>query len=185
MNSLTGRELLTEAYEILTKNAKQIKLKACAEIADDSDYHRSAKGYMMYEKVSLIYFSNGKNWCIGNGKAYGRYPAERYDSDILALKTKDNIGEIVKSIEASTYFENSLIYAVADGNLCLGTRFNNAMLERLRPNIGKYIAQKPEYDRQMLLLSTLEPVVKKPIKYKESFAKFIAESIEQVLKRGD
>jgi hypothetical protein len=189
IQGLTGRELLEKTYSALVEQAgiKTIKLKTILlqEIADDSDWHRTRKGYMRYESLDLIKLDRAW-WCIGNGKKSGSYPAERYDSDIIAVKiNKTNTPYVIERVASSRYFENSPVYAMADGNLCIGKGFKDDMLERLRPKIEQYIAQNPEYDSQYLLLSTLQHPVTKHMLYKPEFAGFIAKTIEDVLKRGD
>lgn len=193
---LSVRELLKNTYILLCERHKpqQIVLadRALAEIANDSDWHRTRVGYMGYENVGLFGL-NGKEWAIARGEACGSYPAEPYDSDILALefdlkglrKTKEQIQEELKeAIGMSSYFENSLVYGMADGNLAVSenSRFGKKMLETLRPEMQKFIAEKPEYDSRYLSLSTLSPVCTKNVKYKNEFADFLADSIENVLR---
>lgn len=88
-SGLNVRELLKETYSILQKryNPQQIILprRALAEIADDSDLHRIRVGYIRYESAGLFQL-DGKTWAIARGEKWGSYPAEPYDSDILALE---------------------------------------------------------------------------------------------------
>jgi hypothetical protein len=62
--------------------------KALTEIARDSDWHRTKVGYMGYETAGLFEFG-GSIWIVGRGEACGSYPADPYDSDILALEFKN------------------------------------------------------------------------------------------------
>lgn len=73
---------------------------------------------------------------------------------------------------------------MADGNLSLSKegRFGDKMLKRLQPEIQKFIAQEPEYDRSIILASTLQYLTTKPMLYKPEFADFLADSIAAVLK---
>ncbi len=191
---LNVRELLKSTYSTLTArhNPQQIVLanRALAEIASDSDWHRTRVGYMGYENAGLFQF-NGKTWAIARGEKCGSYPAEPYDSDILALelladrKTPEQIQEeLSKGIGQGSYFKNSLIFGMANGNLSLNKegRFGEEMLKRLQPEIERFIAQEPEYDRSVILLLSLQHPATKLMLYKPEFADFLADSIEAVLK---
>jgi hypothetical protein len=193
MSGITVGDLLNRTYDGL-KNRNQhqeivLDSDACAEIADDTDWHRSRTGYMCYKKVDL--FNLEKPWLLGHGKKGGSYPARPYDSDILALefssdgKEPRNIQkEIEDKIVASTYFQNSLVFGYADGNLGLNKegRFGKRMMQLIKPNVQKFIAQKPEYNDEVLELSTLSPPFTKEMLYKPEFAKSLTEAIETVLK---
>ncbi len=85
-----------------------------AEIADDSDYHRTKKGYMVYEDLILLK-SQKKHIVLALGEAYGAYPADPYDRDITAvfLQPEDLEAWEKKAsglLKKSTYFHNSLIH---------------------------------------------------------------------------
>jgi len=203
VEGLNVRELLKNTYSRLSErhNPQEVVLpnRALTEIANDSDLHRTRVGYMGYETAGLFQF-NGSVWTIARGEAYGSYPADPYDSDILALefelrrpiqggrtrkKTEKQIQEeLGESISRSEYFRNSLIYGMADGNLAVSKngKFGERMVEILRPEMQRFIAQEPEYDSQYLSLSTLSPICKSSVKYKPEFADFLADSIEAVLK---
>ena len=70
---LNVRELLQNAHSTLCKrhNSKAIILpqKALAEIANDSDGHRTRVGYMGYENAELFQL-DGKTWTIARGEKY-------------------------------------------------------------------------------------------------------------------
>ena len=192
MKELNVNELLKNTYSNLEKRNSHEKIKLTdlvyTEIADDSDWHRTRKGYMRYEKVDIFDF--GKQWLLGCGENCGSYPARPYDSDILALEISNenkpiNIQkEIEEKIHLSSYFRNSLIYGYADGNLGISKsgRFGKRMRETIKPKVSEFIAQKPEYDSQYLELSTLLPVNTKEMLYKPVFVDFLTEAIEDVLK---
>lgn len=193
-NGICVRDLLKRAYERLSQQHKNREItfsnKALTEIADDSDYHRTKTGYMGYESARAFQF-NDKIWVMARGEKCGSYPAELYDSDILALEfplkgeiTKATKEELTERIKESSYFRNSLVYGMADGNLSVNGkgRFGKQMLDLLRPKIEGFIAQKPEYDRSVILASTLQYPTTKNMLYKPEFADFLAESFETVLK---
>ncbi len=194
-NGLNVRELLKETYSRLSSknNPREIILPnyAFAEIADDSDWHRIRVGSMRYNTVRLFNF-NKKCWAISRGERCGSYPAERYDSDLLALefilgeKTPEQIQEeLNEKIEGSSYFRNSLIFGMADGNLALTLdgRFTQEMYEKLGPELQRFILQEPEYNTEVILASTLQHPTTKNMLYKPEFADFLACSIEEILSK--
>lgn len=194
MKSLTVRELLKNTYESLERRNphQEIALPepALSLIADDSDWHRTRRGYMKYEKTNLFQF-NGKKWAISRGESYGSYPARPYDSDFLALelstegKSSEQIQkELIEGIGDSSYFRNSLICGMADGNLILNSsgKFGKKMLELLKPKLPDFVTQKPEYDTSVILASTLQHPTIKEMLYKPTFVGFLTETIETILK---
>jgi len=195
--NLSVRELLKKTYENLADRNphKEIYLTepAFAEIANDSDWHRTSKGYMKYESANLFRF-NGKSWVVSRGEKYGSYPAEPYDSDILALEPSEENPTslyIRSKLESSSYFRNSIVFGLADGNLGVGTnspffenRFEKRVTEILKSKISDFVAQMPEYDKSAILASTLQYPITKKMLYKPDFADFLTETIEKILKEG-
>jgi hypothetical protein len=189
--SVSIRDLLKNAYSNLqTRNPHQeiaLENEAFSVIADDSDWHRSRTGYMKYNKADVFDF--GKSWALGIGEKAGSYPARPYDSDIIALELSQCEPmqiqkEIGEKIAASSYFENSLVFGYADGNLGINKegRFGNRMMQLIKPKVPEFIAQRPEYDESVIELSTLRPPVTREMTYKPKFADFITEVIETVLR---
>jgi hypothetical protein len=191
---LSVNELLKNAYEILSERNKNREIvfshKILTEIASDNDWHKNKIGYMVYKSARAFEFNN-KTWIIARGEKCRGYPAECYDSDILALESRSKeemtkIGkkELEKRIGESKYFRNSLIYGMVDGNIAVNEngRFAKKMLNLLKPKIEDYIAQKPEYDYRMILLSTMQNPPIKVMLYKPKFSNFLAESFETILK---
>jgi hypothetical protein len=203
IKGLNVGELLKNTYsKLLERHSPQeivFPTPALAEIATHADYHKPRRGYMCYERVGLFEL-NGYVWAIARGEAAGGYPADPYDSDILALefklkgpikgkgrkKTEGQIQEELRElIEGSKYFANSLFHGRADGTLAVSenSRFRERILEILGPVVEEFIVQKPKYDSRRYLVSTLSPVCKSPVKYKREFADFLADSIEAVLEQ--
>ena len=91
--------------------------------------------------------------------------------------------ELREGIKRSSYFRNSLIFGMGDGYLSLSKegRFGEEMLKRLQPEIQRFIAQEPEYDRSVILASTLQYPTTKLMLYKPEFADFLSDSIEAIL----
>lgn len=193
-NGLTIRELLENTYESLAKrNPHQeiiLNKPALSEIANDSDWHRTRIGYMRYEKANLFNFSNN-DWAVCIGEKFGSYPAERFDSDLSALKLTiegkkpEQIEEDIRNnFHRYDYFQNSLVFGFRYGNMGISkdSKLGEKMQELLKPKIENFIVQKAEYDETKILCSTLEYPVVKNVLYKPNFVGFLTETIETVLK---
>lgn len=188
---LSVRELLKNTYERLAKRHPHQELvlegKPTAEIANDSDWHRTRIGYMRYETAKLFQF-NDKTWAIARGEKAGSYPADPYDSDILALefstegKSEEQIKEeLEEKISRSGYFINSLVFGLADGRISANK--NSPFTEKLfqlLSDISKFIAQKLEHDEELFYLD-LRPAVSKEMRYTPEFVAYLTDSIEAVL----
>jgi len=193
--SLSVRELFQGVCEKIKKEfrGEQITLlnRAMSEIADDSDYHRSRTGYMRYNSVVLVKIGE-KNWALGLGVAGGGYPADPYNSDIIALlispngKSNEELAqEIYKAIETTSHFHDSIICGMADGRLFLkkNAHFGKKMMGVLQSGIKDYIAQNLEIDLTVFHMD-LRPVVKSSMKYKSEFVDFLKDSITGLLKEA-
>lgn len=189
---LSARQLLEGVYNLLKDklDGREIKLllKAMAEIANDSDWHRTRVGYTGYETAVLLKIDD-KEWAVAFGTACGSYPADPYNCDIAAVpvstngKSNEEIAkEIHKTLSRGGYFRDSLIYAMADGRLAINKdgRFGQKVLELLKPKIQEFIAQDLETDSRYLHMD-LRPVVKSVAQYKPGFVAFLYDTLRTVL----
>lgn len=189
---LSARELLSETFNNLQikLDGKSISLPsmAAAEIANDSDWHRTRIGYTGYESAVLVKNGN-RQWVIAFGTKCGSYPADPYNCDIAAVpisvngKSDNRVAkEIHDALENNNYFRSSLIYAMADGRLVVNNegRFGQKVFEFLRPKIGEFIAQELETDPRFLT-TDFRPVVKSAIQYKREFVAFLSETLQAAL----
>lgn len=189
---LSARELLTETFSDLQNKlgGKIVSLpsKATAEIANDSDWHRTRIGYTGYELAVLVE-SGSKQWAIAFGTKCGSYPADPYNCDITAIpvavdgKPEDQIAkEVHDALESNSYFRNSLIYAMADGQLAVSKegRLGQKVLELLQPKVQEFIAQDLEIDSRYFT-TDLRPVVKSAVRYKREFVTFLSETLQAAL----
>jgi len=196
MGNLSVRELLDKTYERLEKKFEHKTITfpgpALAEMANDSDYHRTRIGYMEYKKANIFRF-NGKEWAVAIGKAWGDYPADPYDTDLSAIETKtegkleEQIQEgITKGFRGSNYFENSIVYGMRDGSLAIGKQspFKDKVIEILRSQLENYMAKQPEYHDRLMTMD-LRPVVTGRAEYKPELVDFLAEMTEKILNEGN
>lgn len=201
---LSVGELLKNTYDRLAEKRPHQEIvlphKTLSEIANDSDGHRTKVGYMGYEKANLFQF-NGKTWAVSRGEAWGGYPADPYNSDILAIEivlkkeikgskfrkksNKQLADDIIKAIKRGSYLGNSLICGMADGQLTVSksSPFGERILELLRQKTPNYIAQELETRSDMTQLD-LRPVVEKEMRYKSEFVDYLTMAIESVLKNN-
>jgi len=190
VNVLSARALLCATYDLLsaTHAPKQIAFdtKVLSEIADDSDYHRTKKGYMGYRTAGIFRFGN-KRWAIARGEKCGAYPAEPFDSDLIALEvtvrgSRKIPQTLAAQIQYGRYFANTILFAMADGKLFIPEegRFTRRMNEVI-PKLNRFEAQPAEYDRSCIALSTLRHPATKCAQYRSDCHLFLAEAIEDIL----
>lgn len=170
---------------------------ALSLIADDSDYHRTRQGFMRYDSVILVRLEN-KIWVMSKGRAWGAYPADPYDNDILvgglgdSLKNESNqeIAEKVMEHISSHWmsgFTNSIIAARNSGHLFTGRKWQKFMTELVDPNISDFVKKGLETHKGYITLEVggIVPAVKSSIKYKKEFADFLAETIIEILSNSN
>ncbi|MDP3057784.1 MAG: hypothetical protein Q8N37_04720 [bacterium] len=195
---ISAGELLENAFRILSEKNSYRRIgfpeQVSVIIAEDSDIHRARQGYMGYKSATLFEI-NKKLWAMSVGKAWGDYPADPYDSDILAIEIsspeekidKDLMGEIQKRIHFDEHFQHSLIIARKNGQITVAenpeNRFKKKILESLRPVASKFIVQKLEIDKWSVSAIDLQPVVISMVRYKPEFAEVMANRILEILRK--
>ena len=191
---ISARELLLETFNDLQDKLKGKKIdlprQARALIADDSDWHRIRRGFTGYESAVVLEPNEAKmSWVIAFGTKCGSYPADPYNCDIAAvsISTRDTpeeqlAADIYASLRRNTRFRNSLIYAMADGEIAISKRspFIKDVLDFLQPRIEEFIAQNLEVDPE-LFTTDFRPVVKSAIRYKREFVPFLSETFQAIL----
>lgn len=184
IDGLTSKEVVEQVFARLKEGRvlREVVFPegASALIGDDSDWHRTRMGFMRYDSVVFCRFGTHM-WVLGLGEACGSYPAEPYYNDILVLKgvpEESTDAQIYQEIQRSTYFGNSFLIGLKDGNL---GRMKGKFKERDFPS---FVAQQKEVDSEYIVLSTLEPVVHRPTLWKEELIDCLVEDIIQVLSEG-
>jgi len=186
----SGGELLERVFDSLVRKTsyQQIDLPVdedwgvCAIISNDSDAHRTRRGFMEYRNLFICEFE--KNiWAIGLGQSRGSYPARPYCNDIIALKTPKEPKEEITNYfinqiyPESNHFKNSLVHSAStelthDGSLRLVGAWKisrdewNPFGEKILSLVeGKFRVVKPSFvDRENLLAKLY------PLDYKEGDA---------------
>ena len=176
--NLSVGELTQFVYEELyRKNSQEIQFKEpiLAVIADDSDDHRSRTGYMRYEKGKIVSLNRGR-LIISRGEACGDYPADPYNSDIMAIPERI----IEAGLEgACGYFTCSLIVGMSDGRLVV-PKGNEELKRQVSENIESFVAQKLK-TRLDLMYPDQRPVVTNAVRYKPGVVDFLVRNIEECL----
>ncbi|XOB40906.1 MAG: hypothetical protein ACKKMW_02455 [Candidatus Nealsonbacteria bacterium] len=190
------------AGEILNLTFKKIKKRygeqeiilphyALSLIADDSDYHRTRQGFMRYDSVVLISLGD-KFWALGKGRSWGSYPARPYDNDILVLgldnsqkdeSTQKIAEKMIDWIRWSHGFSNSIIAAKNSGSLFVGSNWAEIMTALLESKLPDFIKKGLKtYEGYVTLeVDGIMPAIKSSVKYKKKLAKFLSQTIIQVL----
>jgi hypothetical protein len=125
---------------------------AIAEVADDSDGHRTRIGVMAYKEVSIITMGQ-KKFLIGVGHPHG-YPADGYASDLLVLPLEVKIPDedwektVLSLISESTYFKHTMLVGLRDGLVAVPREGIYAKYAaRYFANIFDAVAEEPRYSR--------------------------------------
>jgi hypothetical protein len=191
--TLSVHDLLRSVCRLLGRKLSRHTLHfpegVCTEIADDSDWHRTRRGFMRYRSAKVVRLG-GKRWVLARGEKSGSYPADAYDSDIIAIRIADQgkvdaklVDQVAQSIREGSYFKNTLVCGLADGRLACYERslFAKPMAERLRALLNRLIAEDVKRDERYLSLSDLQPIVTSSMKYRPEAVRILAEIIKQIL----
>jgi len=127
---LRGSEVVEKVFKILTKNVTmevffpttEEPIGAFALIADDSDDHRTRRGYMRYLSFRIITLGS-QQFALGLGTAWGSYPARPYENDIMILKVPQAIKDVEickwleETVPSNRIFRSSVILGMELGEL--------------------------------------------------------------------
>jgi len=124
---LSGRRILEELYKKLQELPECIERISFVPpvsriIWEVAEPYGADQGWMMYESAILLKFPDEDySWLIAYSRiAYGKYPAESFDSDLLAFKIPDrhdNLEEIRNIVSDTEYFTNTLLQVLRDGTI--------------------------------------------------------------------
>jgi len=195
MQTLKSGEVLEFAFRIICERRKateyQLSHPIFSLIADDSDYHRTKRGYMKYAKACLLEL-DGKKWVFARGEKSGAYPADPFDSDVVALPLAtadlDDAASIVADMEKSLSrcegFNNTLIIAMADGSMeCYcGSRFGGRVADNLPVPFKDLVAEPTKTDTQFINPGTLGAFVIRSQRYTLEAPDHLADAIEKTLR---
>ncbi|NVN96865.1 hypothetical protein HXX01_01310 [Candidatus Nomurabacteria bacterium] len=178
---ISASELLQGVFTVLTKNLNGTKLRFKkrleSEIADDSDQHRTKKGYMSYKEFT-IFESNGKRWALSFGTKSGDYPGNNFQSDLIAfpLASKEvpaqTRKEIATVVPTQSPFKNSFIVVMYDGNLA----FRKPLGQLISDNMAKFGAEEAKYNENFNMDGT--PCVVSEASYKKEVVEFFADKLQ-------
>lgn len=178
---ISGSQLLKEILTTLTQNLNGVKLKfekeINSEIADDSDQHRTKKGYMSYKEFTL-FENNSKRWVLAFGTKSGDYPGDNFQSDLIAfsLPNKQNIAQMRKEIATivptKSHFKNSFIIVMYDGQLMM----RKALTQLIGEKMGEFIAKEAKYTENFNMNGTR--CVTSEVSYKKEAIAFFAEKLQ-------
>ncbi len=195
---LFASEVLEKTLEALAKKYPNEQIvfpdKVSTVVAEDSDPHRTRRGYMGYRKVKIFQF-NGRHWVLGLGEAWGSYPARPYGGDIIAIEVLPDESvsaeKIAEKIQIEGFgFNSSLIIARTDGTLTVERNtifpaerdsFFYKMQEHLKKIIPEFTAQEIKTSAKCISASDLQPVVTQPQCYKPELVEELAEIIPKIL----
>lgn len=169
---LSAEEILKGVYNTLLKEGgREINLpsKAMAEIANDSDWHRTSIGYAIYEKAMVLKVAE-KKWAIAFGTKCGHYSTAPYNCDIVAIQFQET-EEVYTSIEIyfafkkNSYYRNSIVYATKEGRI----------LSKLDGRFGPEVYLLMTRNQQNFIVNT------HPIQYRGEFVDFLCKKFLEFL----
>lgn len=187
---ISARELLKSAFDALKEGGREIKLPepVRAEIADDSDWHRTRKGFVRYESAAVLELG-GNKWAIAFGTVCGSYPADRFDCDIAAVKISNEsksdeaLAEgISNALEKNSYYKYSLLFATVAGSL--SSNSEGTFFSRIKQILGHEISKNIVQDLKTvpgLVAADLGPIVTSAIMYKPEFVNVLHKKLGEVL----
>jgi hypothetical protein len=194
---LTARQLLRGAMRRLgrRRRIRNVWMQSGARslIADDSDHHRIRRGYMLYLTAKIIQVgprADQNYWLLARGEGNLAYPAAAYDSDLLARRIeppfefgKPLAERVAAIIGEASFFRHSLTVALSDGNMfCPTVNQAGARLGiLLEGKAGQWLAQRAEYNNELLLAATLQPVVNRSYGYRPEAANELANLVVRAL----
>jgi hypothetical protein len=188
---LTNFDVLKAVYEALkAKHSPQVlTLTIFNEVADDSDWHRTRTGNMLYEE-ECIFCIEDKTWLIAFSDKPTGYPANGYSCDLIAIPLEiqgmseaEVAKEVKEKIEGpAQYFRYSLVTGLSDGNFALSeaSRYFSKMSKKVVAAVKTHRVSKTEYERNLYHLD-LRRVASSTARYKPEIVDELVTAIEEVL----
>jgi len=130
-------------------------------IADDSDYHRTRKGFFKYSNGFFLPVKD-QQWLVSRGVSCGSYPAHSYHGDIAAVPVLKTLDETIQQLSAP-YFRNSLLVVERwhdKNNFAIGeksrfSQFYGEIETVLRTGVDESINEPVKYPRYNTVLSEM------------------------------
>lgn len=153
----------------------QLDQKIFVEMADDSDYHRSRTGSMIYDQFVRFENAKGRKFIGGFGNKCNSYPGEMFSSDFLLISSSENFaGKEVGMIEASKYFCNSLFVTFKSGAFASGPNVSLSAELFSEKILSQYIARKMKIDQDHVSMSG-GPIVTESLLFNNDFVEYLAQ----------
>lgn len=172
--AINGSEVLSRFYELLRQANVEVKFpddeKVKTLIADDSDGHRTRRGYSVHESFMII----NEKWLASLGNKSRSYTTDLYDKDLFLLSIQqDEIssfsGGIVSyaryNIENAEYFRHSVLLSVSDGRLYVAPWLDLNFRDRIAKSIMQHRLKAAEYREDVIMLSSLSYLNTKKAQY--------------------
>jgi len=181
-------ELLVDTDNGLREKSKMIGKFgeiALTEIANDSDWHRSRKGFMGYEEYNILELKNGL-WVVSRGYKCGSYPGDEFIGDIIAIRLMEknaDATEIGYMIRQGSYFQNTVIVGMAGGQIGTNGNVHGKILERMLPRqLNENILADAVVEQGYIDLN-LNPIYKSRVQYKKGFGEVLSKVVIEALEK--
>jgi hypothetical protein len=192
--NLSVRELHRAVYQELVTRIRGPEIHFTADdapravISDDSDHHRTRRGYCRYEHAMLVRIGT-QDAVLALGTAEGSYPAEPYVGDIaivrVHLEGKDEAEvrtEVADRLAANYFFERSLVVFLANG--ALGPGGDHRLKETMKRYITFFMAgsvASPPVEQEGILTLDLKPIYSASARFRPDAPKRLVDAILSVL----
>lgn len=195
-DGLIARNLIEEILQILciTKSGKEIFFRDAISVVINIDSHGRAKraGYMSYDGVILIQVGK-RLWALCRGIAWGDYPADQFDSDLIVFEIpepgKKSENEILKAvqdlIQSGEYFKNSIMIAQQNGEFVISSNRENIFAKKIAKTlellIKDFVAREAQLHIDFPGTISAKSIVIQQTRYSIKLAKALAKEIEKIL----
>ncbi len=166
-------------------------------VADDSDYHRTRRGSMIYSRFKKMKFGERERVLAYGDKTSG-YPAYEYKGDLMVignpqewgnLETEEGKKKFLDDAARGTFFLKSLfgVYSggklfCEDGHEWIKNPYSRDVREILR-GVGEFVAEELERDPTFPSLATLSLVITQGMTYKPEIVPYLVEKTGELLSK--
>ena len=147
-------------------------------IADDSDWHRTKRGYFTYDSVTPV-THNERRWLMTKSVKTGAYPGDFLKGDLAFIPLPGTVEEGITTFRNVRDLSNTLLVGLESGRLVQvpGEPFSSKFFQKYTEELANMAAQQPIMDQDHISLSTLKPLISQEARYSSSAADILVEKI--------
>ena len=184
---LTGTQLVNAVLNRLSQqfaSSDSVKLNPAINIVidDDSDWHRTRKGYFTYSAVMPITIGT-RSWLVSQSEKTGSYPGDFLKGDLAFILLDHSVEKGIARFREVRGLAHSLFVVHEEGLLIpVPTEpFSQEFFHRYSKDFADLAAEQPVLDGEFISLSTLGPVVKQSARYLPDAVETLAQKVSEYL----